>query len=101
MASVIGLMEFIALGLAYTPIGNWLSVKQPFRMQFYRFASGGSVVDDIMGLTFASIPAALSVFLGWKTVLILPVYLGIYFLFLTRAARILEQRREQIRQALI
>ena len=100
-ATLIALLEFIALGLAYTSIGNWLSVKQPFKMQFYRFASGGSVVDDITGLVFASIPAALTVSLGWKVLLVLPVYLGIYLLFLARAARILDHRREEIRGALI
>lgn len=99
-AGVIALMEFMALGLAYAAAGNWLSVKQPFKMQFYRFASGGSVVDAIMGIIFASIPAALTIFLLWKTGIIVLIYLGLYLFFLTRAARILEQQREEIRRAL-
>jgi len=98
-ATFIALMEFIAVGLAYAAMGNWLSVRQPFKMQFYRFASGGSVVDAITAMLFASVPAALTLFLRWKVVIILPVYLLIYLFFLTRAARILEDRREEIRRA--
>ena len=99
-ASVYGLMEFMALGLGYAAAGNWLSVKQPFRMQFYRFASGGSVIDAIMGLIFASIPAALTIFLLWKIGIVVLIYLVFYLFFLNRAARILEQQREEIRRAL-
>lgn len=89
-ATVIALLEFIAVGLAYAAIGNWLSVRQPFRMQFYRFASGGSVADALMGMLFASVPVALTVVLLWKVAIILPVYLMIYLFFLTRSARILK-----------
>jgi hypothetical protein len=98
-ASVIGLLEFVAVGLAYAAIGNWLSVKQPFKMQFYRFASGGSVVDAIMGLIFASIPVALTILLGWKIGIVILIYLALYLFFLARAARILNDQREEIRRA--
>lgn len=98
-ATVIALLEFIAMGLAYAAIGNWLSVKQPFKMQFYRFASGGSVVDAIMGMIFASIPAALTIVLGWKIGIATLIYLPIYLFFLARAARILNNQREEIRRA--
>lgn len=99
-ASVIALLEFIAMALAYAAIGNWLSVKQPFKMQFYRFASGGSAIDALMAMIFASIPAALTVLLFWKVGIVTVIYLAIYLFFLTRAARILEQQREEIRRAL-
>lgn len=99
-AIVIGLVEFMALGLAYAAAGNWLSVRQPFKMQFYRFASGGSVVDAIMGIIFASIPAALTILLLWKIGIVVLIYLGLYLFFLTRAARILEHQREEIRRVL-
>ena len=98
-ATVIALLEFVAMGLAYAAIGNWLSVKQPFKMQFYRFASGGSVVDAIMGMIFAGIPAALTVLFGWKIGIATLIYVPIYLFFLTRAARILNNQREEIRRA--
>jgi beta-lactamase regulating signal transducer with metallopeptidase domain len=88
------------MALAYAAIGNWLSVKQPFKMQFYRFASGGSAIDALMAMIFASIPAALTVLLLWKVGIVTLIYLVIYLFFLTRAARILEQQREEIRRAL-
>jgi hypothetical protein len=96
-AIVIALLEFVAMGLAYAAIGNWLSVKQPFRMQFYRFASGGSVADTIMALLFASVPAALTVILMWKVGLVLPLYLAIYLFLLARAARILMDRWDHLK----
>ncbi len=99
-ASVVGLMEFMALALGYAAIGNWLSVKQPFKMQCYRFASGGSAIDAIMGIIFASIPAALTVLLLWKIGIVTLIYLAFYLFFLTRAARVLEVQREEIRRAL-
>lgn len=83
-----GLLEFIAIGLAYLSFGNWLSVAQPFKMQFYRFASGGSVVDALMGLIFGSIPAAVTIYLLsredsgalWKIGAVTIVGLAIYFI---------------------
>lgn len=98
-ATLIALLEFAAIALAYAAIGNWLSVKQPFKMQFYRFASGGSVVDAIMGMIFASIPAALTIMWGWKVGIATLIYLPIYLFFLARAARILNNEREEIRRA--
>jgi hypothetical protein len=96
-ASGIAVLEFVGMGLAYAAIGNWLSVKQPFRMQFYRFASGGSVVDAIMGMLFASVPAALTVILLWKVGIVLPLYLAIYLFFLARAARVLKDQWDHLK----
>lgn len=98
-ATVIALLEFVAMGLAYAAIGNWMSVKQPFKMQFYRFASGGSAVDAIMGMIFASMPAALTLFLLWKTGILIAIYLPVYLFLLDRAARTLNDQREEIRRA--
>jgi hypothetical protein len=98
-ATVIALLEFMAVGLAYAAIGNWLSVKQPFKMQFYRFASGGSVVDAIMGMIFAGIPVALTILLQWKIGALILIYLALYLFSLSRTARILNDQREAIRRA--
>ncbi|HEY0726480.1 MAG TPA: hypothetical protein VGD38_00320 [Pyrinomonadaceae bacterium] len=106
--SVLGLMEFAAVILAYLFCGNWLSVKQPFRMQFYRFASGGSLVDMVIGIMIASAPAAFTVYLfatddgamGWNLTAVTLTCLGLYLLSLSRSARVLDRDHEQIRRAL-
>jgi hypothetical protein len=106
--TVLGVMEFVAVGLAYAFCGNWLSVKQPFRMQFYRFASGGSLVDAIIGILVASAPAAFTVYLfaveeggmGWKLAGVTLLCLALYLASLSRSARVLEGQQEQIRRAL-
>lgn len=106
--TLIGLMEFFAVVLAYLFCGNWFSVKQPFRMQFYRFASGGSLVDMVIGIFIASAPAAFAVYLfaiddgtiGWKLAGVTLVCLALYLFSLSRSARVLETQHEQIRRAL-
>ena len=77
-------------------------------MQFYRFASGGSLVDEVIGIIFASVPAAVTVYVfaiedagaTWKILGVLLLTLAIYLFALSRAARVLESAREGIRQAL-
>lgn len=106
--SVLGLTEFVAVAAGYLFCGNWLSVKQPFRMQFYRFASGGSLVDMVIGIMIASAPAAFTVYLfaiddrgtAWKLAGLTLAFLMLYFLSLSRSARVLDTDHEQIRRAL-
>jgi hypothetical protein len=106
--SVLGLMELIVVGLAYLACGNWMSVRQPFKMLFYRFTSGGSPVDVVMGVIFGSVPAAVTVYLlyhedsgaFWKIALMMLLCLALYFFSLSRWARVLEEQRETIRRAL-
>jgi len=106
--TVLGFMEFVAVGLAYMFCGNWLSVKQPFRMQFYRFASGGSLVDAMIGIMVASAPAAFTVYLfasgdagtTWKLAAVTLLCLVLYLLSLARSARVLENQHELIRRVL-
>ena len=105
---ILGSMEFVAVTLAYLSCCNWFSVKEPYRMQFYRFASGGSLVDVVIGIIFASVPAAVTVYVfaiedagaTWKILGVLLLTLAIYLFALSRAARVLESAREGIRQAL-
>jgi hypothetical protein len=105
---LLGLLEFFALVLACLFCGNWFSVKQPFRMQFYRFASGGSIVDTIIGIIVASAPGALAVYLfavedpgvDWKLAGAVLVFLALYLFSLSRSARVLENQHEQIRRVL-
>lgn len=106
--SLPGLLEFAAVALAYLSCGNWFSVKQPYKMQFYRFASGGSLVDLVIGILFASLPAAVTVYLfatedagaSWKIAGVTLVSLALYLFSLSRAGRTLENDREAIRRAL-
>ena len=108
VVSGLGLLELNVIGLAYLTYGNWMSVKQPFKMQFYRFASGGSPADALMGLIFTSIPAVVSVYLlyhenaraVWKLALLAGLYFAIYFFSLARSARVFESEREAIRRSL-
>jgi hypothetical protein len=107
-SAAVGAIEFAAVALAYVCCGNWFSVKQPFRMQFYRFASGGSLVDLVLGIMFATLPAAVTAYLLavedagaiWKIAGVMLVSLALYLLSLARAGRVLESRREEIRRAL-
>ena len=106
--SVLGLIELILLWLAYVSYGNWISIKQPFKMLFYRFASGGTLVDAVIGMLFGSVPAAVTVYLAyhedngalWKLLLMMLIYLAIFLFSLSRSARLLESQREEIRRAL-
>ena len=103
----VGFVELVLVGLAYAAYGNCLSVKQPFKMQFYRFASGGSAVDTVMGMIFGSVPAAALIYLLYRnslvvvslgTLLVIVVY--VYVVALRWAARVLESDREIIRRTL-
>ncbi|MCA1575834.1 MAG: hypothetical protein LC794_00560 [Acidobacteria bacterium] len=114
-AVVLGFVELIVVWLAYASIGNTMSVKQPFKMQFYRFASGGSPVDALMGMVSGSIPALIIVFLLtragsealWASgaipgiALLLLIYLVVFYVSLKRASRALENRWEQLRRSLL
>jgi predicted permease len=110
-AVVLGFVELIIVWLAYVSIGNHMSVKQPFKMQFYRFASGGSPVDALMGMVSGSIPALIIVLLLsraggealWAVLgiaLLLLIYLALFYVTLTRAARALDNRWEELRRSL-
>ena len=109
VASLIGLMVFVLVGLAHVSIGNWLSVRQPFKMQFYRFASGGSLVDAVMGILFGSLPGVIAIhFLNneghgavWKIALLLVVYVAVYILSLSLSARAFDRQREAIRASVL
>ena len=104
---LVGFVELVLVGFAYAAYGNCLSVKQPFKMQFYRFASGGSAVDAVMGMIFGSVPAAVLIYLLYRQSFIAPSIVALaildvllYFVSLRWAARVLESERDVIRRAL-
>ncbi len=104
----IGVVELVLTGLACLTWGNWMSVRDPFRMQFYRFSAGGSPTDAIIGMFFGGLPAAIIVTLlyrgdagaGWKIGVMSVVYVALYYLSLTRSGRRFDTRREEIRESL-
>jgi hypothetical protein len=106
--AVLGFVEVVLMGLAYLSWGNWMSLRDPYKMQFYRFSAGGSLPDAIMGMLFGSLPGAIMAYLLywenygaiWKIMLVILLYLALYYLSVTRAGRRLEERREDIRHAL-
>jgi ABC-type amino acid transport system permease subunit len=75
-------------------------------MQFYRFASGGSPVDAVMGMIFGGVPVAVTVYLVyhaapgvlWKMGLMMLAYLALFLFSLARSARMFELHREAIRR---
>lgn len=100
--TVLGFIALVLMALAYLSWGNWMSVRDPYKMQFYRFSAGGSPADAIMGMLFGSVPGVIMVYSGtlWTTVLLMLVYSGLYYFSVTRSGRRFEQRREDIRQSL-
>lgn len=107
-AIVLGFVELMIVTLAYVSFGNWLSVRQPFKMQFYRFSSGGSPVDALVGTIFGAIPALVAVILLtrggsavlWPIGVLLIIYAALFYLSLSHAARLLENNWEQLRRSL-
>ena len=104
---LVGCVELVLVGLAYAAYGNCLSVKQPFKMQFYRFSSGGSAVDAALGMIFGSVPAIVLIYLLYRESFIAPaivalalVDVSLYLVSLRWAGRVLENEREVIRRAL-
>jgi len=85
-----------------------MSVRDPYKMQFFRFSAGGSPTDGIIGMFFGSLPGAIIVVLiyrgdsglWWKVALLTVAYLALYYFSLTSSARRLEVRQEEIRQSL-
>ena len=106
--TALGVVELILLMLAYVSWGNWMSVRDPYKMQFYRFSAGGSIADALMGLLFGSLPGVIMIYLlhqqnsraSWLILPLAASYLVLYYLSVTRSGRRLEERREHIRNAL-
>lgn len=107
-AVALGLVELLVVWLAYVSVGNWMTVKQPFRMQFYRFSSGGSPVDALMGMISGSIPGLIIIFLltrngggaVWQIGVLLIVYAALFYFSLSRSARSLKNNWEELRRSL-
>lgn len=104
---LVGLVELALVVIAYATYGNCLSVKQPFKMQFYRFASGGSAVDAVLGMIFGSVPAAVLIYLLCRqsfivvfVAILLLLDVTLYVISLRWASRVFDDEQEVIRRAL-
>jgi hypothetical protein len=97
---ILGFVEVILLALAYMTCGNFLSISHRFQMQFFRFSSGGSPIDAVVGVLFGTVPGAVAILLfgrrlWWVTVAMVIFYSAFYLLSLSwsgkRFNRIIEQ----------
>ena len=100
-----GLLEAASLAGAYLAWGNWMSIKFPTKMQFFRFApASGSLPEIIAGLVFCSVPGILTVYvLGtkaaqgiWVALFTLLLCATLYWLATIQSGRRFEQQREKI-----
>jgi hypothetical protein len=92
MAVMFGVIEVALLGLGYMTCGNILSVNDRFRMEFYRFASGGSPIDELVGVVLSTLPAGIAIkFFGsqlwWVTLPMLMLCFALYVISLRWSGR--------------
>jgi hypothetical protein len=105
---VLSTMEIVVLMLGYMAWGNWLSVRYPAKLQHYRVASSGPLVEVILALCVANLPALICVYALlsdkphalWKMVLVMLVCVAIYLVSINRAGRYFEHESERIRTVL-
>jgi predicted membrane protein len=106
--SALGAVEMVVVGLAYVSWGNWMSIKHPFQMQYYRLSSGGSPVDAVLGIIFGSLPGAVVAYLLhkkkygalWSILATMMFYFALYYVSLSWSGRRLEKHREALRSAI-
>lgn len=104
----LGFVEAASLAFAYTTWGNWMAVSHPFKMQLFRFSSGGSPIDAIGGVVFGSLPGAVVMYLlrtdsysaVWKIALVLLVCAALYFVSIVKVGKHFDRKRESLARAL-
>lgn len=80
-AAQLGSIEAIVLMLAYLTWGNVISVSHRFQMEFFRFSSGGTPIDALVGVIFGSLPGAIAMRLfSWRMWWAVALMVVIYFL---------------------
>lgn len=90
--TLFGVIEATLLALAYLTWGNLIAISHRFRMEFFRFSSGGSPIDALFGLFFGTLPGAIAIRLftwgnWWGTVVMLVLYLAMYWFSLLWSGR--------------
>jgi hypothetical protein len=107
-SAAFGAIEAVVLALAFLAYGNWSSVSRPIKLEFYRFYSSRSPLDDISGITLTSLPGLAVIFLSYKSdspivwliVPILIVCAASYFISITAGGKYFERKREIIARSL-
>jgi hypothetical protein len=99
-AVMLGFVETLLLLLGYLSWGNVVSINHRFKMQFYRFSSGGSPVEGLVGVSLGTLPGvvALQLFYGgiwWVSLLVLILYGTMYSASLLWAAKQWRRRRAE------
>jgi hypothetical protein len=96
VVALLGIIEAILLALAYLTWGNMIAVTHRFSMQFYRFSSGGSPIDALVGVIFGTLPGAIAIKLFqerlWWVSGLLFIYGAMYWGSMIWSGRRLEQR---------
>jgi hypothetical protein len=92
-----GFVEAALLALAYMTWGNLVAVNHRFKMEFFRFTSGGSPIDALVGVVFGSLPGAIAIQLfhqnyWWLSLLMLMLYVSLYWLSLTWSGKTLDRK---------
>jgi hypothetical protein len=98
------LTEVALLVAAYLAWGNVASVARPFRMQPFRFSSGGPPVEMLAGAVCGSLPGVWMTYLLYhggvglprKVLLTAFVCAALYWLSVARAAETFERGREEL-----
>jgi len=85
---LLGFLVAMLVALAYMTWGNFLSVSHRFQMQFFRFSSGGSPIDALVGVLFGTAPGAIAILLfggklWWVVIAMLVLYSVFYLLSLS------------------
>jgi hypothetical protein len=102
------MIEAATLSLAHLALGNMASVGAPYKMRFYRFASGGSLIVEMTGLALCSLPGVAIIYLTRfkpellvvKVVIVLALTALAYLGSLRFAGRKFERDWETIRSRL-
>jgi hypothetical protein len=101
-------LELALLAAAFLAWGNVASVARPFRMQPFRFSSGGPPVEMLAGALFGSLPGVWLTYLlyrggdglFWKLLLTALACAALYCLSVRKSAASFGRRREELRRRL-
>jgi hypothetical protein len=88
----LGIIESSLVAVAYMTWGNLIAVGHRFRMEFFRFSSGGAPIDALAGVIFGSLPGAIAIRLfgwghWWVIIAMVVVYSGMYWASLVWSGR--------------
>jgi len=106
--TVLSTIETAVLMLGFMASGNWMSVRYPVRLQYYRMASGGPLGEFIMALVLANLPALICVYALlsdkshalWKMVLVMFVCVALYLVSINWSGKYFDHQNERIRNVL-